>query len=101
MSWVELLRRSGVSLDTVGEALYDADTAGLSRSQAPPWLAAADETRLRFRRLARAAVDRLAAIDDRLMEQLLDSEGVLREQLALQAKRIKELERRLEELGAL
>lgn len=101
VSWVELLRRSGMSLDSLAEALHAADTAGLSRAVAPPWMSASDDTRLRFRRLARVAVDRLGGLDDRLLEQLLAGEGAHREQLAVQAKRIKELERRLEKLGAL
>lgn len=99
--WVELLRRSGMSLDSLAEALHVVDTAGLPRTVAPSWLAAGDETRLRFRRLARAAVDRLGGLDDRLLEQLLAGEGAHREQLAVQAKRIRELERRLEALGGL
>lgn len=101
VSWVELLRRAGVSLDSLGEALYDTDVAGLSRVEAPPWLAAGPDKQLRFRRLARAAVDRLAPIEDDVLERLLDAEGKLREQLDQQAQQIKELQRRLEDLGAL
>lgn len=95
VSWHELLRRSGLTLDALGEALYDADSAGKPRHEAPPWLAAGDEVRLRWRRLARVVVDRMGRLDDRLLEQLMDSEGLLREQLALQARTIAELQKRL------
>lgn len=91
--WEEVLRRSGLNLDALAETLYDAAVAGRTRIDAPPWLAAADDQRLMFRRLAKVAVDRLARIEDPLLEQLLDTEGKLREQLELQARRIAELER--------
>lgn len=97
VSWRELLRRSGLTLDALAEALYDADTAGQPRHQAPPWLAAGDDVRLRWRRLARVAVDRMGRLDDRLLDQLMDSEGMLREQLALQARTIAELQKRVVE----
>lgn len=94
VSWVEILRRCGLSLDGLAETLYNADTAGQPRHEAPPWLACDPDQRLRYRRLARVAVDRLGGVDDRLLEQLMDSEGVLREQIALQARTIAELQKR-------
>jgi hypothetical protein len=96
VAWFDLLARCGVSLETLGEALYDTDRAGMGRNTPAPWRVAGDEVRLRYRRLARAAVDRLGPLDDELLTRLLDDEGVLREQLRQQARRIKELEGRIE-----
>lgn len=94
VTWAEILRRSGLSLDALAEAIYDADSAGQARHDAPPWLAAGDDQRLRYRHLARVAVDRLSRVEDPLLERLMDAEGMLREQVVLQAKRIAELEKR-------
>ena len=93
--WFEILRRSGTNLDVLAEALYDADTVGRPRHEAPPWLDTNDDTRLRWRRLARVAVARLDRVNDHLVAQLIANETTSREQLAVQARRIAELERKL------